>query len=64
MVTVGYGDISPENIYEVICATILMFFSSGVFAFSINSIGMILTNINQNQSNYKRSLLLINSYMI
>ncbi|KAM3130892.1 hypothetical protein pb186bvf_017004 [Paramecium bursaria] len=64
MVTVGYGDISPQNIYEVVCATVLMFFSSGVFAFSINSIGMILTNINQNQSNYKRSLLLINSYMI
>lgn len=42
MVTVGYGDISAQNLYEIIAATILMFFASAVFGFSINSIGMIL----------------------
>ncbi|KAM3132196.1 hypothetical protein pb186bvf_015656 [Paramecium bursaria] len=63
MVTVGYGDITAQNLYEVICSVILIFFSSGIFAFSINSIGVILNNINQSQSFYKRSLLLINQHM-
>ncbi|KAM3130500.1 hypothetical protein pb186bvf_017409 [Paramecium bursaria] len=63
MVTVGYGDITAQNLYEVICSFILIFFSSGIFAFIINSIGVILNNINQSQSIYKRSLLIINQHM-
>ncbi|KAM3130497.1 hypothetical protein pb186bvf_017406 [Paramecium bursaria] len=63
MVTVGYGDLTAQNLYEVICSFVLIFFSSGIFAFSLNSIGVILNNINQSQSIYKRSLLLINQHM-
>ncbi|KAM3127175.1 hypothetical protein pb186bvf_020730 [Paramecium bursaria] len=63
MATVGYGDITAQNPFEIICSTILIFFSSGIFAFSINSIGMILNNINQNGQIQKRNLLLINQYM-
>ena len=47
MVTVGYGDLTAQNLYEVICSFVLIFFSSGIFAFSLNSIGVILNNINQ-----------------
>ncbi|CAD8094852.1 unnamed protein product [Paramecium sonneborni] len=63
MVTVGYGDISGKNIYEVICAIILMIFSSGIFAFSMNQIGSIFTNMDAQKQQYKRILLLINQYM-
>ena len=64
MATVGYGDIVGQNPYEIICSSILIIFSCGIFAFSINSIGMILNNINQSQSHYKRTLLLINEHML
>ncbi|CAD8161738.1 unnamed protein product [Paramecium octaurelia] len=63
MVTVGYGDISGKNIYEVLCAIILMIFSSGIFAFSMNQIGSIFTNMDVQKQQYKRTLLLINQYM-
>jgi hypothetical protein len=42
MVTVGYGDITPKNNYELICANVTMFVACGVFAFSINAIGIVL----------------------
>lgn len=46
MTTVGYGDIIPQNDDEIVVAFITMIFSCAVFAFSINSLGMILQNIN------------------
>ncbi|CAK83544.1 unnamed protein product (macronuclear) [Paramecium tetraurelia] len=63
MVTVGYGDISAQNSYEVLCATVLMIFSTGMFAYAINQIGDIFTHIDTEQQTYKRTLLLINNYM-
>ena len=42
MVTVGYGDITPKNNKELICANITMFLACGVFAFSLNYIGVIV----------------------
>ncbi len=42
MVTVGYGDITPKNNLELLTANIIMFFACGVFAFSVNSIGIVL----------------------
>ena len=41
MTTVGYGDITPKNNYELLFANITMFFSCGVFGFAISSIGNI-----------------------
>lgn len=49
MVTVGYGDITPMNQYEMVTCNIIMFLSTTVFAFSMNSIGIILKNINDRQ---------------
>jgi cyclic nucleotide gated channel alpha 1 len=48
MVTVGYGDVTAANGIEVLYSNVIMFFSSLVFAYSINSIGMILKNIQVN----------------
>lgn len=42
MVTVGYGDITPTNQIELFVANITMFIACGVFAFSVNSIGIVL----------------------
>lgn len=53
MVTVGYGDITPTNNYELICANVTMFIACGVFAFSINAIGIVLSNMNESRKKLK-----------
>lgn len=47
MVTVGYGDVTPVNDAEILFCTITMFIASGVFAYTINSIGSIFGNLNE-----------------
>lgn len=47
MATIGYGDITPTNDNEVVFATITMFIASGVFAYTLNSIGTIFGNLNE-----------------
>ncbi|CAD8059019.1 unnamed protein product [Paramecium primaurelia] len=63
MVTVGYGDITPKNQTEMIFCDIAMFLSSCVFAYSMNSIGIILKNINDKKVNYKKRAIILNQYM-
>ncbi|CAD8082199.1 unnamed protein product [Paramecium sonneborni] len=63
MTTVGYGDIIAQSQLEIIFVDIVMFLSSGIFAYSMNSIGMILKNIYDAKLKYKRSLLQMNNYM-
>ena len=64
MVTVGYGDITPKNNVELICANVTMFLACGVFAFSINSIGVMVQQIYKNQSDYKEKVHLINQFLL
>lgn len=46
MVTVGYGDITPKNTVERIIGMLCMLIASGVFAYTINSIGTIVSRYN------------------
>ncbi|CAD8207910.1 unnamed protein product [Paramecium pentaurelia] len=64
MITVGYGDLTPQNQAERVCANFSMFLACGVFAFSFNSIGLMLTNLNSRQVLYKKSVNLLNQYLI
>lgn len=43
MVTVGYGDISPNTKVEKIIIIFISLTSCGIFAFAVSSIGQILT---------------------
>lgn len=45
MVTVGYGDITPKTTLELFFGIISILFSCGMFAFSLNKIGQILSEI-------------------
>ncbi|CAD8127591.1 unnamed protein product [Paramecium sonneborni] len=63
MITVGYGDITPQNYIETIICIILMFMACGVFAFSINKIGSILSTINDQKSQFIFNLHAITKYM-
>ena len=46
MTTVGYGDVTPQNNLELVIANLSMFLACGVFAFSINTIGVMFYNLN------------------
>jgi len=41
MVTVGYGDILPNNPYEMIISILTIMFSCGVYGYCLNTIGVI-----------------------
>lgn len=45
MSSVGYGDISPVNEFEILICIFFVLIACGIFAFTINSIGEILKGI-------------------
>lgn len=49
MITVGFGDITPNNSQEQVICIFFMFIACGVFAYCINSIGLIIKDINENE---------------
>jgi voltage-gated potassium channel Kch len=53
MVTVGYGDITPQNIREKIYLIIMTLFSSINFAYVVNTIGTIFTEIANKENKLK-----------
>jgi hypothetical protein len=63
MITVGYGDVVPKNDIECIFAIITMFFTGMVYAYSLNSIGNIIENINKVNKNYKNDMEIIHKFM-
>ena len=63
MVTVGYGDLTGTNNAEVLTSNITMYIACGVFAFSVNSIGNIIQNINKNYNENKKNIGLMNNFM-
>lgn len=42
MITVGFGDFLPVTDFERTISIVIMIFSCGVFAYSMNTIGNIL----------------------
>jgi hypothetical protein len=64
MVTVGYGDITPQNTQERLLIMISMLVASGVFAYTINSIGTIVSRYNLLAVNYREKMNYVNRYLI
>ncbi|EAS05917.2 cation channel family protein (macronuclear) [Tetrahymena thermophila SB210] len=63
MATVGYGDITPQNDMEVLFTAITIFVTCIVYAFSINTIGSIIENIEKKDKKYKENLQIIHGVM-
>ncbi|EAS05916.2 cation channel family protein (macronuclear) [Tetrahymena thermophila SB210] len=63
MATVGYGDITPQNSAEVLFTTITIFVTCVVYAFSLNTIGGIIENIEKKDKKYKENLQIIHGLM-
>lgn len=53
MITVGYGDISPINPSEKIYTIFMTLLSCGTFAYAINCIGGIFSEIANNEAEFK-----------
>jgi len=47
MITVGYGDIVPINMSEKIFGMFTMLLACGVFAYTMNTIASVLTELEQ-----------------
>ncbi|KAL4427264.1 hypothetical protein ABPG74_011500 [Tetrahymena malaccensis] len=53
MVTVGFGDIAPINIYEKLYVIFMTIGTCGIFAYSINTIGRIFSEMAQSEAKYR-----------
>jgi len=53
MVTVGYGDITPQNPSEIIYCSFTILAGSMVFGYCLNRIGSLLTNIDERDKELK-----------
>ena len=63
MNTVGFGDITPQNPLEVGFVIVFIFVACGIFAYSINSIGIIVSDIWKRQNEFTKDLNIINQFM-
>ena len=63
MNTVGYGDITPQNPIEVLFSSVFIYVACGVFAYSLNSIGIIVNNLTKRSKALSIELNVINEFM-
>lgn len=63
MNTVGFGDLTPQNDYERLYCVGFIYVACGMFAYTINCVGVIVQDINKSRKLYKRNMVLINRYM-
>lgn len=53
MITVGYGDVVPVNRLEKMFVIVECIVACGVFAYSVNAIGSIVTSLTKSRSEFK-----------
>ena len=63
MTTVGYGDIHPITTNEIIFTIIAMAVACAMFAYTIGSIGGLVSKQNAEASAYREQVVALNSYM-
>lgn len=64
MMTVGYGDLTPQNPSEVIMCIIVVVLGCVVYAYNISSIGLILQELNRENVKFSHKINIINQFMI
>lgn len=63
ILTVGYGDIVPVTDNEKVFVIVMSLITSGVFGYTINSIGGIFKDIEERKEKTKNRMSLITSYL-
>lgn len=64
MMTIGYGDITPCNEYEIMVCLCTVVLGCAVYAYNINSIGIIMQNLNKENVEFNHKISIINQFMI
>jgi hypothetical protein len=63
MLSVGYGDITPENVYEISFTIFTQLLSCLLYGYSINEIWSIIQELNSKKLKIHSRLSTINVYM-
>lgn len=63
MTTVGYGDIIPFTINEKVFAMVTMILACGIFAYTVGSIGSLVSKQNSGENAYREQVVAVNRYM-
>jgi len=63
LITVGYGDITPQNQYEVLFIVFVMMIGCGTFAYGINSIGSIFVIMRKKGQDFRKEAKILNNFM-
>ena len=63
MITVGYGDIVPRTPNEKMFAIISMLLACCVFAYIMNSIGLVINSFNNRQAILRHKIQAVNKYL-
>jgi len=63
MLTIGYGDNVPKTWNEKLISIFFILGACLWFSYSVNTIGMIIKEINQNKVESSRKIRIINRYM-
>ncbi len=64
MITVGFGDIVPKTIKEKLYVIVVQLISCGIFAYVVNSIGGIFSDIAKKTAEFKYFFFIIYKIMI
>ncbi|EAR83114.2 cation channel family protein (macronuclear) [Tetrahymena thermophila SB210] len=63
MITIGYGDIFPVNIFEKIYVIFMTFITCGLFAYCLNCIGEIFRDLKQKSQEFKQNQYILSNYL-
>lgn len=64
MSAVGYGDITPKTENERVITLLMMMFSCGIFAYTVNSIGNIVSRFNRIAASFREKMMYANRYFV
>jgi hypothetical protein len=62
MISIGYGDVTPKNIYEIGYTICVQFLSCLLYAYSINEIWEIIQQLNSKKAQIRHRISAMNVY--
>ena len=63
MISIGYGDITPQNKYEISYTITIQFISCLVYAYSLNQIWGIIQQLYSKKQQIQHRITVMNTYM-
>ena len=63
MMTVGFGDIVPTNVIEVVFCIFAIFVGCAMYAYNINRIGLIMQQMYREETEFQEEFRIINNFL-